>query len=79
MSAFHGTQGKGAMRRHREIKRAEAEQRQASSERDVARVMTEQNVLPLTARVVAASSLCVSRRVAHRRAVRAQGAPEIRA
>ncbi|MHA7620261.1 hypothetical protein ACX12M_17245 [Cellulosimicrobium cellulans] len=79
MSAFHGTQGKGAMRRHRDIKRAEAEQRQASFERDVARVMTEQNVLPITARVVAASSLRVSRRVAHRRAVRAQGAPETRA
>jgi len=55
------------MRRHREIKRAEAEQRQAAFVRDPALVdlvAREQNVL---------------RRLARRRAVRAQGAPESRA
>lgn len=67
MSTFQGPQGKGAMRRHKELKRAEAEERQAAVARDaalLALVAREQNVL---------------RRLAHRRAVRAQGAPEPRA
>lgn len=75
MSTFHGPQGKGAMRRHRDIKRAEALERQLTFERDVARVAREQNVLPGTARRVVRSTRRMDRRLAHRRAVRAQGAP----
>lgn len=78
MSTFHGPQGKGATRRHRDIKRAEAEQRQAAFDRDAARVAREQNVEPDTARRAAASSRRMDRHLAHRRAVRAQGAPEAR-
>ncbi|MFJ2518672.1 hypothetical protein ACIOWF_06840 [Cellulosimicrobium cellulans] len=79
MSTFHGPQGKGAMRRHRELKQREAAQRHLEFHHAVARVMREQNVGPETARRVAASTRRMDRRLAHRRAVRAQGAPETRA
>lgn len=77
MSRFHGPQGKGAMHAHRDIKRAEAGQRQAAFDRDAARIAREENVEPDTARRVAASTRRLDRRLAHRRAVRPQGAPPI--
>jgi len=82
MSTFHGPQGKGAMRRHRETKRAEAATRRAEFKSDVVRVMTEQGE-PET---VARRSVLLERAVrrgghvhlarARRRATRPQGAPE---
>jgi len=53
MSTFTGPQGKGAMRRHREKKRLEAQERQAAFDANVARIAAEQNVTPRTAREVA--------------------------
>lgn len=52
MSAFSGPQGKGALRRHREGKRIDAEQREA----DTVRVMYEQNVSRGEAQRVAKAS-----------------------
>ena len=66
MSTFSGPQGKGAMRRHREILRDEAADRRESFKQDVARVAQEQNISLREARRVAAASRRTSRRVAEK-------------
>lgn len=80
MSTFHGPQGKGAMRRHRETKRAEAATRRASLERDVVRVMTEYGEPETVARRIVRLERAIRRRTpgmfGRRRATRPQGAPE---
>lgn len=79
MSAFHGPQGKGAMRRHRETKRAEAGTRRAALERDVVRVMTEYGEPETVARRIVRLERVITRRTpgmfTRRRATRPQGAP----
>lgn len=79
MSTFTGTEiarvgdlpgfggGKGAMRRHRELKRMEAAERREDFERDVARVAREQNITEREARPVAAASRRLRREVERRR------------
>lgn len=63
MSRFSGPQGKGAMRTHRETLRAEAIERQGDFNRDVARIMVEQDVSAKEARRIAAASRRVRRGV----------------
>lgn len=62
MSTFSGGMGKGAMRRHREILRGDAEERRQSFEAEVASVMREQNVTEWEARVGVLVSRWVARR-----------------
>lgn len=79
MSTFHGPQGKGAMRRRRETKRAEAATRRAEFERAVVDVMTETGRPELEARHIVRTERVLERALVlrrTRRATRPQGAPE---
>ncbi len=80
MSVFHGSQGKGAARRHRDIKRAEAATRRADFERAVVNVMTEYGEPETVARRIVRLERAITRRTpgmfTRRRATRPQGAPE---